>query len=79
MQKRRGGTQTKKSIGRAELARLRKQGKTLKQIAEHFGCGIDHISVHLRKYGLPLKWGGPTGVRMYPERYSTNGRRVYGA
>ena len=79
MKKKRGGLQIRKPIARSELARLRKQGKTLKEIAAHFGCGINHITVHLRKLGLPLKWGGPTRVCMYPERYAKSGRRQYGA
>jgi hypothetical protein len=53
-----GGVQVKKPIEKKILKRLREQGWKLKDIAAHFGCGIDHISVAIRKYGLPLRGGG---------------------
>ncbi len=53
-----GGLQVKKPIDRKVLKRLRDQGKKLKEIAAYFGCGIDHISVAIREYGLPLRGGG---------------------
>jgi hypothetical protein len=53
-----GGVQVKKPIDKKALKRLRDQGWKLKEIAAHFGCGINHISVAIRKYGLPLRGGG---------------------
>ena len=53
-----GGLQVEKPIDKKTLKRLRDQGWKLKEIAAHFNCGIDHISVAIRKYGLPLRGGG---------------------
>lgn len=76
--KKRGGVQTPKPVSKDELGALRRRGMRLKDIAAHFDCTVDHISVKLREYKLPLKWGGPTAVRMYPERYAGTGARKYG-
>lgn len=53
-----GGLQVKKPIDKRVLKRLRNQGWKLREIAAYFNCGIDHISVAIRKYGLPLRGGG---------------------
>lgn len=53
-----GGLQAKKPIGKKALKRMRDQGWKLREIAAKFDCGIDHVSVAIRKYGLPLRGGG---------------------
>jgi hypothetical protein len=58
-----GGLQVKKPIDKKVLKGLRDQGWKLKQIAVHFRCGIDHISVAIRKYGLALRGAGRRSQR----------------
>ena len=53
-----GGLQIRKPIDKKVLKRLRDEGRKLKEIAAHFGCGIDHISVAIRENGLSLRGGG---------------------
>jgi hypothetical protein len=45
-------------IGKSELASLRKKGWKLHEIAIHFGCGVNHITKLIRKYGLPKSKAG---------------------
>lgn len=53
-----GGLEVKKPIDKKALKLLRNQGWKLREIAAYFDCGIDHISVAIRTYGLPLRGGG---------------------
>ena len=46
------------AISKRELASLRNKGWKLQEIANHFGCGIDHITVLIRRYGLPKSKAG---------------------
>jgi hypothetical protein len=46
------------AISKRELGSLRNKGWKLQEIAEHFGCGIDHITVLIRRYGLPKSKAG---------------------
>jgi hypothetical protein len=54
----RGGFQQLKPINASELRKLRAKGWKLRELAEHFDCGIDHITVAIRKNKIPLKGGG---------------------
>ena len=56
--KRGHGRITLKPIEKRELAALRKKGWKLHEIANHFGCGVNHISVLIRKYDLPKSKAG---------------------
>ena len=56
--KRGHGTVTLKPIEKRELATLRNKGWKLHEIAEHFGCGVNHISVLIRRYDLPKSKAG---------------------
>jgi hypothetical protein len=54
----RGGLQQKKLINANKLRKLRQDGWKLRELADHFHCGINHITVAIRKNGIPLKGGG---------------------
>jgi hypothetical protein len=54
----RGGFQKRKPINASELRKLRDKGWKLSELAEHFNCGINHITVAIRKNRIPLKGGG---------------------
>lgn len=56
--KRGHGTITVKPIEKRELANLRNKGWKLHEIANHFECSVNHITVLIRKYGLPKSKAG---------------------
>lgn len=56
--KRGHGTIKIKPIQKRELADLRNKGWKLHEIAHYFGCGVNHVTVLIRKYGLPKRKAG---------------------
>ncbi len=52
------GTIKLKPIDKRDLAILRNRGWKLHEIAKHFGCGVNHVSVLIRKYDLPKSKAG---------------------
>jgi DNA-binding CsgD family transcriptional regulator len=39
-------------IRKSELAKLRRQGQSPREIAEHYGCSVTTVERALRRYGL---------------------------
>jgi DNA-binding CsgD family transcriptional regulator len=39
-------------IEKKELAKLRRQGRSPRQIAQHYGCSVTTVERALRRYGL---------------------------
>lgn len=61
----RGGSSSSPiNIPRAELKAKREKGWKLHDIARHYGCGVNHVSVLIRRYDLPKSNAGrPTERR----------------